>query len=75
MPEAENRPDPAAKRFWLLQAVRLSGMAMVVFGAMILAGTLAAPAALGVVLLVGGMLEFFFLPAILARKWKSPGNR
>ena len=63
--------DPAASRFWLLQVLRLSGVVMVVAGAMILAGTLAAPAPLGVVLVVGGMLEFFFLPAMLAARWKS----
>ena len=62
--------DPAAARFWLLQLLRLSGVVMAVLGAMILAGSLDAPAALGVVLLAGGVVEFFFVPAILARRWK-----
>lgn len=65
-------PDPAAGRYWLLQILRLSGVALAVVGAMILAGSLDAPQPLGVVLLVLGMVEFFFLPAFLARRWKGP---
>lgn len=63
--------DPAAARFWLLQLLRLGGVVMAVLGAMILARSLDAPPALGVVLLAGGVVEFFFLPAILARRWKD----
>lgn len=69
--------DPAAGRFFALQAVRLSGAVMVLLGVMI--GTGRAPAALGgipqavgYVLAVLGMAEFFWIPRLLARKWRTP---
>lgn len=66
--------DPAARRFWLLQAVRLSGIGLAALGALIVAGRIALPSALGIVLIVAGAFEVFLLPAILARKWKSTGG-
>ncbi|TMM48722.1 hypothetical protein [Qipengyuania marisflavi] len=65
-------PDLAMKRFWLLQALRLSGAAMVVIGAMIIAGRLDQPRALGTMLLVLGATGFFVIPIMLAKSWKNP---
>ena len=60
----------AAGRYWLLQAIRLGGMIMVLAGAMAVAGTLPLSAGQGAVLMVAGMVEFFFLPVLLAKHWK-----
>lgn len=64
--------DPAARRFALLQLVRLGGVALALAGALILAGRWDAPQALGAVLLLAGALDFFFVPRYLARQWRSP---
>ena len=42
-----------------------------VIGAMMLAGTLDAPNAVGFALMVMGVVEFFVLPLLLARMWRS----
>ena len=65
--------DRAAKRFFLLQAIRLSGVVLILLGVMTLAGTMAWPELVGVVLLVGGAVDFFFLPVLLAKHWKQHG--
>lgn len=65
-------PDPAAGRFWLLQFLRLVGVVMAALGAMALAGRLDWPREVGFVLLVAGAFEFFFIPGMLARKWRTP---
>ena len=64
--------DPAAARFFALQAIRLSGLVMAVFGALILGKVVDLPQAVGYVLLVLGGLDFFVVPTLLAKKWKSP---
>ena len=64
--------DPAAARFFALQAIRLSGVVMAVFGALILGKVVDLPQAVGYVLLVLGGLDFFVVPTLLAKKWKSP---
>ena len=63
--------DPAAGRFLALQGVRLGGAVMVVLGAMIIAGTIDAPNAVGFVLMLIGVVELFVVPLMLARMWRS----
>ena len=65
--------DKAAQRFWLLQIIRLSGAVMVLLGVMAIAGALPWPQMGGVVLLVGGAADFFFIPVLLAKHWKQHG--
>lgn len=72
--------DPAMGKFFALQAVRLSGAIMVLLGVMI--GTGRAPSFLaglpleaGYALAAVGMVEFFFVPRLLARKWKTPDRQ
>ncbi len=67
-----DEPDPAMARYWMLQLMRLGGLMMVLLGAVIIAGRLPAPAVLGYGLFVLGAFEFFFLPRMLAKRWKSP---
>ena len=69
MDEAE---ELARKRFLVLQAVRFAGGAMVVFGVLIIAGRVLDFPELGYVLVVLGAIEFFAMPRILARGWKTP---
>lgn len=61
----------AKQRFMLLNLVRLGGLAMVMLGVAIASGALALPAPIGWVLALAGMAEFFFLPPMLARNWRS----
>lgn len=71
-PEPQPEPDPAAARFWMLQLMRLGGVMLVVAGALMIGGRLPAPPVLGYGLLLAGVFEFFFLPRMLAKRWKSP---
>ena len=65
-------PDPAVARFWMLQLMRLGGVLLVLGAVLILSGRVPGPPLLGYGLLVLGAFEFFFLPRLLAKRWKSP---
>ena len=71
-----DQPDDeiAARRFWMLQVLRLSGVVLVVLGAMVVAGTLDWPQVAGYVLIAVGIADFFVMPLLLARRWSSPGE-
>lgn len=64
--------DPAIARFWMLQLMRLGGLLLVIAGIIIIAGKLPAPRGLGYGLFLLGAFEFFYLPRMLAKRWKSP---
>lgn len=64
--------DPAAARFFVIQIVRLTGIALAVLGLVVLGGRLEWPKLAGVGLLVAGLFDAMAVPLILARKWKSP---
>jgi hypothetical protein len=64
--------DPAKGRFFAIQAARLSGVAMVVLGLVIVNGKLGWPQPLGYVLLAAGLFDALFVPILLARRWKTP---
>ncbi len=66
--------DQARARFITLGVVRLSGAVMAAFGLTVIAGKLAMPIEAGYLLFALGLFEALFMPAILARKWKSPPN-
>lgn len=59
------------QRFIILNALRFSGIVMVMFGFAIVRGLIDLPWALGAGLAVIGMLEFFFLPRFIARSWNA----
>ncbi|WP_067696798.1 hypothetical protein [Erythrobacter sp. AP23] len=63
--------DPAKARFFMLQAVRLSGVALGGLGALILGGILPLPELIGYLLLAFGAFDVFILPIILAKRWSS----
>lgn len=71
-----NEPDPAAARFAIIQVVRVAGVLLVLFGLAIESGGVAAlhgiPAAVGYALIAAGLIDVFVVPAVLARRWRSP---
>lgn len=64
--------DPAKARFIALTLIRWTGVALVLIGLLINSGKIAAPGAVGVVLVAVGLFDAFLMPVILARRWKSP---
>ncbi|NNC60472.1 MAG: hypothetical protein HKO05_10840 [Erythrobacter sp.] len=68
----DEREALARQRFFMLQALRLGGAIMAMIGAIIISGQFVDMPALGYVLLVLGAVEFFVLPNMVARKWRSP---
>ncbi|MCP5396258.1 MAG: hypothetical protein H6918_05940 [Sphingomonadaceae bacterium] len=70
-----NNPTPeelAKARFFTLGLVRLAGVAIVVLGMLVLQGTLDWPDPAGWVLLAVGLVDFFAMPLVLARRWRTP---
>ncbi|HUQ13575.1 MAG TPA: hypothetical protein VM055_04790 [Novosphingobium sp.] len=70
------QPDPAAGRFAVIQVLRLSGVAMVLVGLLIVAGRsdmlAGIPDAVGYALIAVGLADFFIVPTLLARRWRTP---
>jgi hypothetical protein len=67
-----NGADPARRRFFTIQAVRLAGVAGVVAGMLASNGRLPGPTWLGYGLIAAGLVGVFVLPPILVRKWRTP---
>lgn len=62
----------AAARFFVLQAVRLSGALLALGGMALLSGRLGAiPPLVGYALVGVGLADFFAVPPLLAKRWKS----
>lgn len=64
--------DPARKRFFAIQAIRMCGVAMVVVGLLVAGGKIALPYPVGIGLIVVGLFDAFVMPVVLARKWRTP---
>lgn len=67
----DEREALARKRFFALQAIRISGAAMAMLGAVIISGRLIDIPEIGYVLLVVGALDLFFVPNLMSRSWRS----
>ena len=63
--------DPAKARFWALQWIRISGAILAVLGALILGGIVDLPAIAGYIFLFIAVLDFFVMPLLFARRWRS----
>lgn len=63
--------DPAAAKFWTLQAVRLVGILIAMAGAAGVAEKLPLPQWFAGLLLAAGVGIFFGVPIALAKKWKA----
>lgn len=61
----------ARSRFVFIQLLRLLGVALVMGGMLILRGRLGLPAIAGYVALAIGLIVIFFVPVLLARRWRS----
>lgn len=68
-------PDPARMRFAIINLLRLGGLAIALTGLVIVARRWVEPAELiGGVLVVIGIVDMVFVPAWLARKWRTPAE-
>lgn len=63
--------ETAKARFMVLQAARISGVLLAMFGVAIIAGKIPLPEIAGIVFVVIGAIDVLFVPVILARRWKS----
>jgi hypothetical protein len=63
----------ARNRFFALNAIRLGGLALVLVAIAIHYGRIDAPDIVAYILGPVGLFEFFVLPNIVARKWRTPG--
>lgn len=64
--------DPARSRYFTIQAVRIAGVVQVALAALVLGGKLGWTELVGYLLLANGLADAFVIPALLARKWRSP---
>jgi type IV secretory pathway VirB2 component (pilin) len=68
-----NEDDTRARnRFIVIQVVRLTGVALVLTGLLVMTGRIDWPREAGYVLAVVGMFDAFLAPLLLSRKWKTP---
>ncbi|MDE2561484.1 MAG: hypothetical protein KGL48_04480 [Sphingomonadales bacterium] len=69
-------PDPAIARFAVLQALRLSGALLVLLGALALSRRFPSldviPEVAAYAIIAVGLADFFVVPMLLARRWRSP---
>lgn len=64
--------DAARARFYMINAVRIGGAAMVIVGLLIANRVIDLPEVAGWIFAAVGMVEFFVVPKMLARKWRTP---
>lgn len=66
--------DPAAGRFFALNFTRLLGVAFVIAGMLMATGRMLPqlPHWIGYLLIANGLVDVFVIPAIMARKWRTP---
>jgi len=64
--------DPAQSRYFAIVAIRFAGVALILAGILVVRRVLELPDAAGYGLLVLGLIGFFVMPTVLARRWRSP---
>lgn len=64
--------DPALVRFFVIQAVRIAGVAGVLLGMLVVSERVAWPRPLGLALLGAGLIGVFLIPTLLVRRWRTP---
>ena len=60
------------QRFMAIQLMRLTGAALTLLGILIAGGKIDLPALIGYAFIVIGLVDFFVMPKVLARRWRSP---
>lgn len=63
--------DPAKARFWFIAAHRIIGAVLVMLGMLAMQGALDWGRGVGKVLAIVGLIDFFLVPLVFARMWKS----
>ena len=73
-PEFTPTPPTAQERnrFFVLNAIRMSGAALVLVGILVLNRVLPLPDVVGWVFIAVGLIDVFVMPQVLARKWRTP---
>lgn len=66
------RPDPARSRWIAIQAMRWTGLVMVLVGLLVVNRRIDLPEVAGYVLVVVGLFDALIVPTMLAKGWKSP---
>ena len=61
----------ARNRFMVLNLVRLGGLALILVGIAVHYGKIAAPEPVAYALVIAGFADFFFVPNMLARSWRT----
>ena len=64
--------DPAKAKFFAIQALRWSGLGLVMLGLLIVNRKIDLPEIAGYALTVVGVLDALIMPGVLARLWKTP---
>lgn len=70
-------PEPSKlekQRFMAIQLMRLMGAALALLGVLISGGKIDLPPLVGYLFVVIGLVDFFVMPKVLARRWRSPGS-
>lgn len=70
-PEPRPSPDPAKARFYFIAAHRVVGAVLIMLGMLAMQGALDWGESVGKVLAIVGLIEFFIIPLLLARMWRS----
>lgn len=70
-PSTKPAPDPARLRFLFLAAHRIGGAVLVILGMLAMQGALDWGKGIGKVLAIVGLVEFFVMPLLFARMWRS----
>jgi len=65
----------ARQRFIVLTALRFGGIALIMVGFAIVRGLIDLPWAVGAVIAVIGLIDFFFVPRLVARSWKAGDDK
>ena len=70
-PVVDHEEERARTRYAVMNAVRFGAIALTIAGFAGVREVLPIPYALGVVLVLGGVLAFFFGPPLLVKRWKA----
>lgn len=71
VPEGARTSDPARARFYFISAHRVVGAALIVLGMLAMQGALDWGEGIGLVLAIVGLIDFFVVPLLLSRLWRS----
>jgi hypothetical protein len=66
--------NDARTRHFVISATRLLGAAITLVGLLAVAGKIAIPAVAGYAFVAFGLFDMFWVPLILARKWRTPSE-